>query len=200
MKAAFAHWDGRIAPVFDTAGRVRIIEVQAGRIVGEAHETLPEDAPAQKALRLAGLEIDTLVCGAISRTLYGMITAYGIQVIPFVAGDLGEVVAAWQAGTLEHDAFAMPGCCGRGRRWFGGRNQGFPEEVVVDGRGRGRAMAGGVSGRGRGRWSGFAGATFAVGTSGYCLCPQCGREEPHEPGVPCVEKACPACGTAMVRK
>jgi ABC-type phosphate/phosphonate transport system substrate-binding protein len=50
-----------------------------------------------------------------------MIIASGIQVKPFVAGDLREVIQAWLSGNLEQDAFAMPGCCGHGRgRRIGG--------------------------------------------------------------------------------
>jgi len=33
-----------------------------------------------------------------------------------MAGDLHEVVQVWLLGNLEGDAFAMPGCCGRGWR------------------------------------------------------------------------------------
>jgi endogenous inhibitor of DNA gyrase (YacG/DUF329 family) len=35
---------------------------------------------------------------------------------------------------------------------------------------------------------------------GMCLCPKCGQQVPHEPGVPCARKACPICGTSMTRK
>jgi hypothetical protein len=44
------------------------------------------------------------------------VAAYGIRLIPFVAGDLREVIRAWLGGKLECDAFAMPGCCGRSLR------------------------------------------------------------------------------------
>jgi hypothetical protein len=35
MKAAFAYWDHRIAPVFDTARRIHLVEADSGRIVAE---------------------------------------------------------------------------------------------------------------------------------------------------------------------
>jgi hypothetical protein len=67
MKTAFAHWNDRIAPVFDTAQQIRVIEAESGQIVSDTHETLLEEQIFQKALRLVELGISTLVCGAISR-------------------------------------------------------------------------------------------------------------------------------------
>lgn len=116
MKAAFAIWDNRIAPVFDVARQIQLVEAESGRILTEAQECLPDDMLSQKALRLAEIGVNTLVCGAISRSLHDMVIAYGIQVIPFVAGDLKEVMHAWLAGTLQGEAFAMPGCCNKGSR------------------------------------------------------------------------------------
>jgi hypothetical protein len=48
-----------------------------------------------------------------------MITAYGIEVIAFIAGDLQEVIEAWLCGKLAgSDKYRMPGCRRtRGRRW-----------------------------------------------------------------------------------
>ena len=95
----------------------------------KASETLPEDIVVQKALQLVHLGIDTLVCGAISRPLLGTVRAYGIKVIPFVAGDLRKVIQAWLSGSLTYDTFGMPGCRGRGRRRFRGMHDGRIETV-----------------------------------------------------------------------
>jgi predicted Fe-Mo cluster-binding NifX family protein len=121
MKAAFAAWNNRIAPVFDVARRVHIVESEAGRRIAEIQERLPDEPPALKALRLAEMGVRMLVCGAISRPLQEMVAAYDIRVIPFVAGDLREVIRAWLGGGLESPLFAMPGCNGRNRRVHGRR-------------------------------------------------------------------------------
>jgi predicted Fe-Mo cluster-binding NifX family protein len=120
MKAAFPYWQSRLAPVFDTARQLRLIESEAATITDQAEEVLPDLAPSSKILRLVELNVETLVCGAISRPLREMASAHGITVIPFIAGELEEVIGSWIAGRLETGSFAMPGCCqGRGRRLRG---------------------------------------------------------------------------------
>jgi len=197
MKTAFTYWDNRIAPVFDTARQINIVETDSGKIVNETLENLPEEMPVQKTLRLVELGIDGLVCGAISRHMFSLVTAYGIQVVPFVAGDLREVINSWLCGSLEGDAFTMPGCCGPGRRKLLGVQNQFQEVKDMNTKGRGRGRGGrGQGGRGLGR----IGGSFASETVGYCVCPQCGHSQPHERGFPCFELVCPKCGTPLVRQ
>jgi predicted Fe-Mo cluster-binding NifX family protein len=201
MKAAFSVWDNRIAPVFDVARQVLLVETKSGHIISETRMTLADTIPVQKAVCLAELDVGILICGAISRPLQDMITAYDIRIIPFVAGDLREVIGAWLAGKREIDLFAMPGCCRRKKRIW--TSQGVNREVF-DMRGRsggglgpGGGMGGGMGGGG-GR-GGRMGGPLAAGPGGYCVCPQCGHKEPHEVGIPCAQKQCPKCGAAMVR-
>ena len=109
MKTAFAVWNNRIAPVFDVTRRVIIVESEA---VPESPPTtvlLAGDQPLQKVRQLSELGADRLVCGAISRALQAALTAGGIRVIPFIAGDVQEVIDAWRGRQFEVDAFAMPG-------------------------------------------------------------------------------------------
>ncbi|MBE0564362.1 MAG: NifB/NifX family molybdenum-iron cluster-binding protein, partial [Krumholzibacteria bacterium] len=145
MKTAFACWDERIAPVFDTARQVLVVEDEAGRIVGRQVAALPDGLPVQRALALVEMGIGSLVCGAISRPLQQLVSAYGVRVVPFVAGALDEVVGAWQDGRLDQDAFAMPGVCGPGRRRRRMAAQRGGEDGPMNGQGRGG------QGRGAGR-------------------------------------------------
>ena len=60
---------------------------------------------------------------------------------------------------------------------------------------------GGGRGTGMGRGAGGGGRMggFALGPGGNCVCPNCGKTAPHAQGVPCNQKRCPSCGTAMTR-
>ena len=202
-KVAFANWGNRIAPVFDTASEIHIIETETGRVVRTTQETLAEDLPARKILRLAEMGVSTVVCGAISRPTYGLATAYRIHIVPFVAGDLDEVIQAWLTGNLGRDRFAMPGCYGRGLRHRWGIPSISKEGHEMNGRGRGGTGGGRGQGQGQGRGGqgrGRMGGPRAAGAVGTCVCPKCGYQEPHERGVPCMQKQCPKCGTAMTRQ
>jgi predicted Fe-Mo cluster-binding NifX family protein len=108
--AAFSCWKDRIAPVLDTAREFHIVEIRAGKTVRETRESLADTQPLRTVLRMAELQLDVLVCGAISRNIQDLIAAYGIRVVPFVSGELRQVIEAWLEGNLEKDAFAMPGC------------------------------------------------------------------------------------------
>jgi predicted Fe-Mo cluster-binding NifX family protein len=199
-RTAISYWDGRVAPVFDTAPLLRVLETDSGEIVHDSLEVLPDELPLQRTLRLIELGIGTLVCGAISLPMRELIAAYGIEVIPFVAGDLEDVVRAWIRGGFKPLAWAMPGCCGRVRRSYGvleepehGRESGM-DGATGDGRGAGQGPGTGGSRRGR------MGGPLAGGAGGACLCPGCGHRESHARGVPCAEKKCPKCGALMRRE
>lgn len=109
MKAAFATWNNRIAPQFDAAGHACIVEVHSGAIVAEHLEAFRTKLPVKKVRHLVALGVETLVCGAISRPIQALLTAQGICVVPFVAGELGEVIQAWIEGGLGKGLYAMPG-------------------------------------------------------------------------------------------
>lgn len=201
MKTAFPFWENRIAPVFDSAQQICIVEVDFGRIVREGQEPLTGDLPVQKALRLTELGVGTLVCGAISRPLQEMVIGCGIQVVPFVSGDLHEVIQAWFSRGFDRRVYAMPGCFGRGRRRFGGMHGIDREANIMNGMGQNGRDVGGGQGRGQGgRRAGRGGGPLAAGPNGNCVCPQCGQKEPHQRGVPCFAHKCSKCGALMVRQ
>lgn len=121
MKTAFSNWNQRIAPVFDTAQFLSLVEAAGGQITGESSHDLTAMALGHKIDWLLQQGVGTLVCGAVSRLLQEQLEAAGIQVISFVAGDLEEVRQAYFAGTLDRAVFRMPGCCGRRRRSCAGQ-------------------------------------------------------------------------------
>ena len=140
MKVAFSVWDGRIAPVFDVAKRICLVEFEGNSILRETHEDLSTSSPASNAAWLAEQEVETLVCGAISCPVRSMVAAYGIQILPFVTGEFREIVCAWLDGSLKQSGFAMPGCQ-KARRRMGGchrkAREGNDRGVVDDASGQG---------------------------------------------------------------
>lgn len=208
--AAFAFWNDRIAPVFDVARSIQLVEIEDDQIVNQRPVGVTGDLANLKAACLAELGVGTLVCGAISKPLESMIAAYGIQVISFVAGNLQEIIQAWVCGKLaDWDAYAMPGCHKAQRHRLQGADYTNPEESRMRGR-KGRkkgtgqgADAGGQGRKGQGRGRGTPASGIDPGTVASrdaCVCPNCGRLMAHERGVPCANHKCPKCGTIMTRQ
>ena len=38
------------------------------------------------------------------------------------------------------------------------------------------------------------------GSSGSCVCPDCGEKIQHKTGIPCRKEQCPKCGARMVKE
>ena len=131
MKIAVPIWEDRISPVFDTAARLLIVEIDSGIEVSRSIVSIDEPFLPRRAARLVEIGVDTLICGAVSRPLYALIMAERVQLIPFLSGNVEEVLQAFLSGDFTETRFSMPGCCrgrrrgkgpGRGGRW---KNQSF---------------------------------------------------------------------------
>jgi predicted Fe-Mo cluster-binding NifX family protein len=108
MKAGITIWNDRIAPVFDVAGSVLVVDAADPTSTAETR-ALPQ-SPFAKIEALAQSGVKVLVCGAISRPLLRAACAAGLNVIPFAAGSVAEVIQALRNGDIETAAQTMPGC------------------------------------------------------------------------------------------
>ena len=115
MKIAVSTWNGRISPVFDVSRHMVVVEIDQGIIQRKSEESLDEDL-GRKVEKISGNGIQLLICGAISQILADVLALRGVQIIPFITGNVDEVIQAYLADQLDRSCFAMPGCCGRGRR------------------------------------------------------------------------------------
>ena len=124
MRLAIPVWNDRVSPVFDTANCLMLMDVANGVEQGrQLVDVAQASFPAQRARRLAELEVSILICGAISRPLAGLVSTAGIVVIPWVSGALDEVVRAFLADRLSNPRWRMPGCAGKRQRQRGGRGK-----------------------------------------------------------------------------
>jgi len=163
-------WQGRIAPVFDVARTLEVLEVGPDGLHSLGKISIEAEFPWQKVSKLKGAQVKTLICGAVSRCMLQMLMGAHVEVIPYITGEVEQVKRAFLENRLTD--FFMPGCKGGG--FMPGQGQ----------RGRrGQCQGGGKRGQ----------------VDGVCVCPQCGYQEPHTRGVPCFEKKCPKCNTALTR-
>jgi len=119
MIVALSVWQGRISPLFDTARRLWLVEIEDGREVSRKEVPLEESLFQLRVAKLSKLGVEILLCGAISRPFAFMLASSGIRVFPFLAGDAREMLNAFLAGELT-SGLQAPLCRGLGRFRFRG--------------------------------------------------------------------------------
>jgi predicted Fe-Mo cluster-binding NifX family protein len=118
MRLAIPVWNGRVSPVFDTAARMLVVEVEQAGEQSRREEALSDSLPTWRVRRLVDLGVEVLICGAVSRPLAALLGGAGIRIVPWTAGPIEDVLHAYLAGGLPHPRWTMPGCSceKRGRR------------------------------------------------------------------------------------
>ena len=124
MKIAIPVYNDSVSSVFDFAHRLLLVNIENGKETNRSEIALESQLLPQRAGQIKNLEVDVLVCGAISRVLANMITASGIQLLPYVTGRVNDVLQAYLAGQLVKPEFSMPGCWPGARKGFGRRRRG----------------------------------------------------------------------------
>ena len=189
MRIAIPQWQGRIAPVFDAAGNLLLVDVVDGNEIRREEKRLAQTEASTRAAEFLGCGADLLICGAITAPLQVKIATAGVSVIPFICGSVAEVLGAFLNGTLADARFAMPGC--QRRRWRGGKEAlpvGFAAGCKRGRQGRGlRSVQ--VDGTGEG--------VFGVGSNDACACGQCGRKASSGRGPGQMRSSCPKCGAPL---
>jgi len=121
MRVAIPTWNGRVSPVFDTAVRVVVAEIDRGRVGPREERAIGQTFPPRRVRALSDLGVEALVCGGISRPLAAMLSGVGIRVIPWVTGEVDTILEAFAQGRLPAPQFLMPGRGGRRHRFRGGQ-------------------------------------------------------------------------------
>ncbi len=120
MKIALSVWKDCISTVFDAADQLVVVEKDGDRVRKRTPFRLNSADGVSRAMQLKEMDIDVLICGAISRPQEAAISASGITVHPFLRGSVQEIIDAYESGQLHTAAFALPGCrvqgFGAGRR------------------------------------------------------------------------------------
>lgn len=124
---AISVWGDRVSTTLDFARKLVVVETAGGREISRHEVELGEEPVERKARRIRELAVQVVLCGAISQSLAGAILREGVEIIPFVAGDVDNVLAAYLCGRLEDPSFLQPGCRpGARRRWQYGGEPGGP--------------------------------------------------------------------------
>lgn len=122
MKLAIPAWNEQVSTTFDFARNLLVVEVDGKREISREEATLGDEPIGRKARRIQNLGVQIVLCGAVSQPFARAVSQAGIQIIPYVAGQVDDVLGAYFCDRLSEPRFIQPGCRpGARRRW---RNQG----------------------------------------------------------------------------
>ena len=110
MRIAIPIWEDKISPVFDTALKLLVVEIKDMREESRFEYHIDESDLSQKCQRIRKLNLDTLICGAISHVFLQMLLASGLDVIQEISGPAEDVLKAYLKGNIFQSRFLMPGC------------------------------------------------------------------------------------------
>jgi predicted Fe-Mo cluster-binding NifX family protein len=125
---ALTIWNDIISPVYDAATTFLLVMPDGSREILSTNGQSPLDV----ASSLAAKKVTTVICGAISILPVRLLSRNHITAVPWIRGNVEEVIEAYRRGILDSPPFRMPGCgCrhhgkGRGRHFHGGKNH-LPE-------------------------------------------------------------------------
>lgn len=124
MNIAIPIWNDRVSTVFDFAVRILLVEIKNDKEISRSQILLESQSLSQRVGQLKKLNVDILICGAISRELAGLAKTSEIQVLPYITGSVNDILDAYRTGQLAQPQFAMPGCWPGARKGFGRRQRG----------------------------------------------------------------------------
>lgn len=107
----------RISPVFDVSERLLLIDVEGGRVLRRTEVLMEKAGHVARAELIAKLGVHVLICGAVSRPLEAILVSAGVKIIPNTCGVVEEILDAFVCDHFTEQAFLMPGCQGRRRRF-----------------------------------------------------------------------------------
>jgi predicted Fe-Mo cluster-binding NifX family protein len=92
MKMAIPVFNGRVAPVFDWAGKVVVVEFERMNELRRQEISMSCIPAAARPHHLRAMGVSVLICGGISTHLQGLTEHCGIRVFPWLVGDYQQVL------------------------------------------------------------------------------------------------------------
>jgi predicted Fe-Mo cluster-binding NifX family protein len=194
MKIAIPEFNGRVSPTLDFCRHLLLVDICGDELSEMITLDFSEMESSRRVLFLKKLGVDTLLCGGISRSLAEDIRGSGIKVVPWVSGEIWEVISAYLMDKLPDPKLTSPG---------------FHPEEDQDRLGREDGSEWNFTEGGEKRcfedMSGDPVPEHFVKHStedpaGFCVCPRCGHRIAGEKDIPCSKIPCPDCGSIMFRE
>src|SRR4030042_3231664 len=119
MNIVIPIWEDKVSPVFDTALRLLVVEVKDNKEASRFIYYIGDVDLTRRCQHIRTLNVDILICGAVSYPFLQMLQSSGLEVIQQISGRVEEVLKAYLKGDIYNTRFLMPGCkryrCGQAR-------------------------------------------------------------------------------------
>ena len=111
-------WDDQVSTTFDFARKLLIVAAEGEREVSRKEAVLGDEPVDRKARKLRDLGVQVVLCGAVSQPLAQAVFQVGIRIVPYISGQVDDVLGAYLCGRLSEPRFMQPGCRpGARKRW-----------------------------------------------------------------------------------
>ncbi len=109
MKVALTVWGNRISPVFDSAKKILIVQIENRKIKSRQYTSFNFKLRGNMCEKLTDTGAEVLICGAISKEAYHFFDSSTIELIPFVSGNAEVVLESYIKKSYVSQIFFMPG-------------------------------------------------------------------------------------------
>ena len=111
-------WDDQVSTTFDFARKLLIVAAAGEREVSRKEAVLGDEPVDRKARKIRDLGVQVVLCGAVSQPLARAVLQAGIRIVPYISGQVDDVLGAYLCGRLSEPRFIQPGCRpGARKRW-----------------------------------------------------------------------------------
>lgn len=113
MLIALATYENRLAALFENACEVRLFTRKHDQIYPAGCHSLPYSDLCARISALTSCGVTLLICGGITGCSRRLLSRAGVEVIPWIGGEVDTVLQAWAEDRLG--TLVLPGCHNSGR-------------------------------------------------------------------------------------
>ena len=109
MRIALPVNDSHLSAVLDFSKKLLVVDIEDKRITGKLDVDVNTSFPPSYAATLRNLNVNTVICGAVSDSFSAAIYHSNIELIAGISGRAKQVITAYLNGNLLDPQFALPG-------------------------------------------------------------------------------------------
>ena len=114
VRIAIPIFHKRVSPVLDACIRLSVIDIEGKSVRARQEVSLDNLSLSERVNLIKKLNIDVIVCCAVSEVLNHMLTSTDIRLICGITGDVDRVLDAFLHDQLDNPSFHMPGYKSKG--------------------------------------------------------------------------------------